>query len=96
MDKDDQQQMQAVLQRAMELGEYARESGVRLMVDAEQTYFQPAIRYITVNNLMPKFNQSTPIIYNTTQCYLKVGGANTYIHTQRESILVLLLSERCG
>ena len=42
------------------------------MVDAEQTYYQDAIRHIAVNELMPVYNRSTPAVYNTIQCYLKV------------------------
>ena len=42
------------------------------MVDAEQTYFQPAIRHIAVNVLMPLYNLSHPVVYTTVQCYLKV------------------------
>ncbi len=43
------------------------------MVDAEQTYLQPAIRHIAVNILMPKFNLLQPVIFTTVQAYLKVG-----------------------
>ncbi len=42
------------------------------MIDAEQTYIQPAIRHIAVNILMPEFNLSQPVIFSTVQCYLKV------------------------
>lgn len=66
-------QMFDVIGRAETLAEAAQENGVRLMVDAEQSYFQPAIRHIAVNVLMPKYNLSTPTIYNTIQCYLKVS-----------------------
>lgn len=50
----------------------ASQVGVRVMVDAEQTYYQDAIRHIAVNELMRVYNHSTPAIYNTIQCYLKV------------------------
>jgi proline dehydrogenase len=64
--------MNTVVERAKRLANFAVEKGVRLLVDAEQTYFQPAIRHIVVNVLMPKYNMDTPTIYNTIQCYLKV------------------------
>ena len=56
------------------VAEEAANCGVRLLIDAEQSYMQPAIDNLTVN-LQQKYNckmtQQRPIIFNTYQCYLK-------------------------
>ena len=58
--------------RAEDVARHASTRKVRLLVDAEQTNFQLAIRDITINSLMPKYNKEMAAIYNTQQCYLKV------------------------
>uniref|UniRef100_A0A672IGE8 Proline dehydrogenase n=1 Tax=Salarias fasciatus TaxID=181472 RepID=A0A672IGE8_SALFA len=67
---EEEDQMKRVLQRVDVLAKLAQENGVRLMVDAEQTYFQPAISRLTLE-MQRVYNRETPVIFNTYQCYLK-------------------------
>uniref|UniRef100_A0A674MPI3 Proline dehydrogenase n=1 Tax=Takifugu rubripes TaxID=31033 RepID=A0A674MPI3_TAKRU len=72
---EEESQMKRMLQRVDILANHAVEHGVRLMVDAEQTYFQPAISRLTLE-MQRKFNREKPIIFNTYQCYLKEAYDN--------------------
>ena len=54
------------------VSQHAAERDVRVMVDAEQTYFQPAINRFTME-MMKNFNKEKAIVFNTYQCYLKVN-----------------------
>ncbi|XP_031549212.1 proline dehydrogenase 1, mitochondrial-like [Actinia tenebrosa] len=77
LDKDDLRQIQNMRDRLTKLAKHAEDRGVRLMIDAEQTYFQPAIRRLTLD-LQRDINKDRPLVFNTYQCYLK----DAYRHAQ--------------
>uniref|UniRef100_A0A672ZLV2 Proline dehydrogenase n=1 Tax=Sphaeramia orbicularis TaxID=375764 RepID=A0A672ZLV2_9TELE len=78
---EEERQMKRMLQRVDILARHALENGVRLMVDAEQTYFQPAISRLTLE-MQRIFNREKPIIFNTYQCYLKDAYDNVSVDVE--------------
>ncbi|XP_070760069.1 proline dehydrogenase 1, mitochondrial [Enoplosus armatus] len=72
---EEEMQMKRMLQRMDVLVKHANENGVRLMVDAEQTYLQPAISRLTLE-MQRIYNREKPVIFNTYQCYLKEAFDN--------------------
>ncbi|XP_051907516.1 proline dehydrogenase 1, mitochondrial [Hippocampus zosterae] len=78
---EEERQMKRMLQRVDVLANHALKHGVRLMVDAEQTYFQPAISRLTLE-MQRKFNTEKPIIFNTYQCYLKEAYDNVTVDVE--------------
>lgn len=66
--------MEAMFNRGHELAKEASKCGTRLLIDAEQYRFQPAIDNLVLD-LQRNYNATdkadSPIIYNTYQCYLK-------------------------
>jgi len=68
--KDEEMQFRNMVHRLHKIFKYAKEQNVRVMVDAEQSYFQPAIHRLTME-LMRTYNTDKAIVFNTYQCYLK-------------------------
>eukprot|EP00879_Flechtneria_rotunda_P002759 GHRR01002968.1.p1 GENE.GHRR01002968.1~~GHRR01002968.1.p1 ORF type:complete len:566 (+),score=216.84 GHRR01002968.1:798-2495(+) len=68
--EEEVQLAKALLNRVGKLAKAASSSGVKLMIDAEHTYFQPAIDH-TTHVLSLTHNRSEPVIFNTYQAYLK-------------------------
>lgn len=71
---EEQQQITDLYARLQKLVEEASSSGVCILIDAEQSWFQPAIDVITIQ-LQQTYNRSNitshPIVFNTYQCYLR-------------------------
>ena len=70
------------------LQQVTESTGVCVLIDAEQSYFQSAIEHLTLHLLSAKHNAQRPLIYNTLQTYLLVSLASG-LH---QCFLSLLLS----
>merc|ERR1719461_2626256 len=66
----EEEQFANMLNRINTIFQAAKDMDVRVMVDAEQTYFQPAIHRLAME-MMKKYNTEKAIVFNTYQCYLK-------------------------
>jgi len=67
---EEEEQFKNMMKRLHTVFQAAKDLDVRVMVDAEQTYFQPAINRLTME-MMKKYNTEKAIIFNTYQCYLR-------------------------
>ncbi|XP_042899720.2 proline dehydrogenase 1, mitochondrial isoform X2 [Parasteatoda tepidariorum] len=85
--EEEEEMFRNMMRRVHHIAKIAREKDVRVMIDAEQSYFQPAINRITME-LMRKYNKEKAIVFNTYQCYLK--------ESYNSVILDLELADRQG
>ena len=60
----EQESLRRVLARADKMARAAWRAGVTIMVDAEQTYIQPAVDYLTMN-MMRKYNRPNPDLWRS-------------------------------
>lgn len=77
--EEEEEMFRNMMRRVHTIARAARARDVRVMIDAEQSYFQPAISRITME-LMRKYNKEKAIVFNTYQCYLRA----TYDHVVRD------------
>ncbi|KAF9090210.1 hypothetical protein BGX23_006161 [Mortierella sp. AD031] len=94
LEKEDLDDYKRVLVRMEKLCDQAAVTQTRLMIDAEQTYFQPAIDSVALH-LMENYNNKPhvegPLVFNTYQMYLKdaLGRLQQdYSHAQRNGYVL--------
>uniref|UniRef100_A0A8D0HG10 Proline dehydrogenase n=1 Tax=Sphenodon punctatus TaxID=8508 RepID=A0A8D0HG10_SPHPU len=68
--RDENQHLWESLRRLNSVAERAVERGVRVLVDAEYTYVNPALSLVTLA-MMVAWNRERPWVWNTYQAYLK-------------------------
>lgn len=64
------QELAELMERLDKICSVSYNLNVPMLIDAEQTYYQPAIDFFTLY-MCKKYNHSRPIVYNTYQMYLK-------------------------
>ncbi|XP_067145460.1 proline dehydrogenase 1, mitochondrial-like [Centruroides vittatus] len=78
LSNEEEEMFRNMMRRVHHILRVARERDVRVMIDAEQTYFQPAISRITME-LMRKYNKEKALVFNTYQCYLTEAYNNVVL-----------------
>merc|ERR1719239_1733270 len=80
--EEEGEQFKNMLSRIHTVFQAAKDMDGRVMVDAEQTYFQPAISRITME-MMTKYNREKAVVFNTYQCYLKEAYNNLILDLEQ-------------
>ncbi|RUS19028.1 FAD-linked oxidoreductase-like protein [Endogone sp. FLAS-F59071] len=83
---DQVEDYEAMMRRLRDLCDYARECGVRLMIDAEQSYFQRAIDHVAIR-MEEEYNrqgvEGGPVVFTTYQMYLKESLSKLKMDVER-------------
>ena len=80
----EEEQFRNMLDRLHTVFRAAADMDVRVMIDAEQSYFQPAIHRLAME-MMKKYNQDRCIVFNTHQCYLKSAYQSLLLDMEQAS-----------
>ena len=67
---EEEEAWERVRQRFIKCCELAQKSGMKLLIDAEESWIQPAINLI-VEEMMALYNRESAIVHTTAQMYLK-------------------------
>lgn len=78
----EENELQSAQQRLQKLCQECLEVNVPLTVDAEDTFVQPAIDYLTYNAALSNNKAGKPIVYNTIQAYLKDAKERLFLATE--------------
>ncbi|GAY46235.1 proline dehydrogenase 1 [Citrus sinensis] len=78
----EENELQSAHQRLQKLCQECLEANVPLTVDAEDTFVQPAIDYLTYNAALSNNKAGKPIVYNTIQAYLKDAKERLFLATE--------------
>ncbi len=92
--EEELRQTDAMIARLERIAELAAAKGVKLMIDAEQTYFQPAIDHLVLH-LQRKYNRKSPVIFNTYQCYLTDTMSRFELDLERSKREGFFLAAKC-
>jgi len=68
LSEKDQSEWDRVVQRVLQICQAAYDADQRIFIDAEDSWIQDAIDALC-HDMMEKFNQQAPIVYNTIQLY---------------------------
>ena len=86
MSVDHLEALNRVEERLIVLCDRAVELDAKILIDAEQTYFQPMIDFFA-NKMMSRYNKEKVHVFNTYQCYLKSTPSQLIYDADKANVL---------